>query len=450
MSILEGVTGNPDGCDAVGAVVRVTSAGRATVARWNMAAVTSAPTTTTDRAETPPRHRWSGASVLLVVAILLLALNLRAPIVAVSAVLDTVRADLGIGAGTAGLLTSLPVLCFGLATPLASALLARVGLARGVLVSLALLLVGTVVRSLDGLPLAIAGTLLIGAAITVGNVAVPVVIGRDLRRHTGAVLGMYTAALNVGSMITLSFTVPITGAIGWRAALAAWGAMILIAAFVWWRATRSGGSRPAPDSPDAPSAEDVREGPVWWRRPVTWALTAAFAGQAFAYYGVTAWLPLLLHDELGMDASRAGVSSSVFQIAALAGAFGVPLLLRAFRGPRVTVLIVCAAWLALPLGLLLFPAGWAVWCAVGGAAQGGGITVIFSLIVRKARDLAENRQMSALVQGGGYTVAALGPTVVGAVHEAAGGWVAPMLVVTASVLVLAVCGTAAAGRAPAR
>jgi CP family cyanate transporter-like MFS transporter len=39
--------------------------------------------------------------------------------------------------------------------------------------------------------------------------------------------------------------------------------------------------------------------------------------------------------------------------------------------------------------------------------------------------------------------------VVGAVHEAAGGWVAPMLVVTASVLVLAVCGTAAAGRAPA-
>jgi CP family cyanate transporter-like MFS transporter len=279
---------------------------------------------------------------------------------------------------------------------------------------------------------------------------VPVVIGRDLRRHSSAVLGMYTAGLNVGSMLTLSTTVPITGAIGWRAALAAWGAMIVVAALVWWRATRSRGSEPVPVSPDAPAAEHVREGPVWWRRPVTWALTAAFSGQAFAYYGVTAWLPLLLRDELGMGAAQAAVSSSIFQIAALAGAFGVPLLLRAFRRPRVTVLIVGAAWLALPLGLLLFPAGWAVWCAAGGAAQGGGITVLFSLVVRKARDLAENRQMSALMQGGGYTIAALGPAVVGAVHEAAGSWMAPMLVVTASVLVLIVSGTVAAGRAPDR
>ncbi|MCW0215094.1 MAG: MFS transporter [Pseudonocardia sp.] len=409
--------------------------------------MTSSPTTTERVPAAGDRRRPAGASVLLVAAIVLLALNLRGPIVAVSAVLDTVRADLGIGAGTAGLLTSLPVLCFGLATPLASALPARVGLARGVLASLGLLLVGTVVRSLDGLPLAITGTLLIGAAVTVGNVAVPVVIGRDLRQHAGAVLGVYTAALNVGSMITLSFTVPLTGAIGWRAALTSWGALIVVAAVVWWLATRSTGTAPAPVPSRTAGDAAVREGPLWWRRPVTWALTAAFAGQAFAYYGVTAWLPLLLRDELGMDASQAGLSSSVFQIAALVGAFGVPLLLRALRGPRAVVLIVCAAWLALPLGLLLFPAGWAVWCAFGGAAQGGGITVIFSLVVRKARDLTENRQMSALVQGGGYIIAALGPTVVGLVHEASGNWVAPMLVVTAAVLVLTVCGSAAAGRA---
>ena len=385
-------------------------------------------------------HRAGAAPALLVAAILLLALNMRGPIVAVSPVTEVIRADLGVDGATVGLLTSLPVLCFGLATPPASALLARLGLGPGVLVSLAVLLVGIVVRSLGGLTAALAGTVLIGAAITVTNVAVPVVIGRELSRHAGAVLGAYTAALNVGSMLTLSLTVPIADAAGWRFALAAWGALVIVAAGVWWWATRSFG-KGAAAAPMKPGEQSSR----WWRRPVVWGLTIAFAGQAFAYYGMTAWLPVLLTDTLGMTAAQAGVSASIFQIAAIAGAVGVPVLLRWCAGPRLAVAAVCIAWVVLALGLLLVPSGWALWCAFGGAAQGGGITVIFALIVRKARDAAENRRMSALVQGGGYTVAATGPFVLGAVHEAAGGWTAPLLVVLASILVLAVAGMLAAG-----
>ena len=142
----------------------------------------------------------------------------------------------------------------------------------------------------------------------------------------------------------------------------------------------------------------------------------AFSGQAFAYYGMTAWLPVLLGDRLGMTPAQAGVSASIFQIAALAGAVGVPVLLRRCSGPRTAMAAVCGAWLVFLLGLLVVPAGWALWCVFGGAAQGGGLTVIFALVVRNARDAAENRRMSALVQGGGYTVAATGPFVVGAVH----------------------------------
>ncbi|GAA3236682.1 CynX/NimT family MFS transporter [Pseudonocardia petroleophila] len=379
---------------------------------------------------------------LLVLALVVLALNLRGPIVAISPVLDTIRADLGIGAGTAGLLTSLPVLCFALATPLASLLLARAGLERGVLIALGALLVGTVVRSTDGLPAVIVGTLVIGIAITVGNVAVPVIVGRDVPAHrAGIVLGGYTAALNVGSMIMLSFTVPLAAGLGWRPALAAWGLVAVLAAGVFWLGTR-GNARRAAEAP-APD-EGVGGGPVWWRRPIVWALTIAFGGQAFSYYGVTAWLPLLLHDELGMDPAAAGVSASVFQVAAVAGAFGVPVLLRVFDRPLPSLLVVCAFWATLPLGLLLAPELWPVWCALGGVAQGGGFTVIFSIVVRAARGPAEGRRMSALVQGGGYLVAATGPTVVGAVHEATNAWTVPLLVVLGAVAVLTVAGSYAA------
>jgi CP family cyanate transporter-like MFS transporter len=401
-------------------------------------------------APTPPRV--SGAptpagvsAALLVVAIVVLALNLRGPFVAVSAVLEPIRSDLGISASTAGLLTSLPVLCFGVATPLASALLGRTGLGRGVSISLIVLLVGIVVRSLDGLPAALAGTVLIGLAITVANVAVPVVIGRDLPRWSGAVLGIYTAALNVGSMITLTFTVPIADAAGWRIALLAWGALVLVGLAVWWYATRHQVRADAAARADdpAPAGEDDR---VWWRRPVVWGLTVGFAGQAFAYYGVTAWLPLLLRDELDMTPAAAGASASIFQIAAILGAFGVPVLLRLCPGPRPVVLIVAAAWTTLPLGLLLAPQLWALWCSVAGAAQGGGLVVIFALVVRRARDQTDGRRMSALVQGGGYLVAATGPTVVGAVHEATTSWTEPLLVVLAAILLMGVAATASAGR----
>lgn len=379
----------------------------------------------------------------VVVAILLLGLNLRGPIIAVSPVLDTIAADLHVGEATAGLLTSLPVLCFGVLTPFASALLARAGLGRGVSISLAVLVVGIAVRSVAGLPGALAGTVLIGAGITVGNIAVTVLIGRDLRRHSGTVLGAYTASLNVGSMLTLALTVPLSDALGWRTALAAWGGLVLVAAAAWSFAVRDG-----PESGRAPAPSPARAadgGPVWWRRPVAWALTTAFAGQAFSYYGVTAWLPLLLRDELGLSAGGAGTSASVFQVAALAGAFGVPVLLRVLPGPRAVVLVVAAAWATLPVGLLLAPQLWPVWCGIGGAAQGGGLVVIFALVVRTSRDLVENRRMSALVQGGGYVVAAAGPTVVGAVHAATAGWTAPLLVVLGAIALLGVAGTVAAG-----
>lgn len=389
----------------------------------------------------PTPTRRAVAPALLITAIVLLALNLRGPIVAVSAVTGDIQADLGIDAATAGLLTSLPVLCFGLATPAASALLARIGLGRGVLVALVVLAAGIVLRSVGGLGTAVAGTLLIGAAVTVGNVAVPVIIGRDLPRRAGPVLGLYTATLNVGSMATLSLTAPIAGATDWRFALAVWGGLAVVAGLSWWLATRH-----LPDDGEAAGARPAGEeaGPVWWRRPVVWGLTVAFAGQAFAYYGVTAWLPVLLTDELGMTPEGAGVAASLFQISAIAGAFGVPVLLRLCPAPWMPMALVGVVWTALPLGLLLAPGSWPVWSMLGGAAQGGGITVIFALVVRRARDLTENRRMSALVQGGGYLVAATAPLVVGAAYERTGGWDVPLLVVLVALLVLLVVGTASA------
>jgi CP family cyanate transporter-like MFS transporter len=167
-----------------------------------------------------------------------------------------------------------------------------------------------------------------------------------------------------------------------------------------------------------------------------------FAGQAISYYGVTAWLPTLLSDELGMMPAAAGAGSSLFQIMAIAGSLGVPLAAR-FMSTTAVAITLSAMWLTVPLGLLFAPQLWWLWSSLGGVAQGGGITLIFIAIIKLARDQASAGRMSAVVQGVGYCFAAMAPTVVGYVHSVSGTWSVPLLLILGSVLAFFVSTTLA-------
>jgi CP family cyanate transporter-like MFS transporter len=152
---------------------------------------------------------------LLTLAIILIALNLRGPIVATAPVLDQIKSDLALGAFVAGLLTSIPVLCFALASPLASGVIGRLGPERAVTISLLGVVAGTLLRSAGGPFWLLAGTVVLGVSITVGNVVLPVVIRRDFSpQSSGFITGVYTSALNVGSMITSLGTAPIAQSTG--------------------------------------------------------------------------------------------------------------------------------------------------------------------------------------------------------------------------------------------
>jgi CP family cyanate transporter-like MFS transporter len=413
------------------------------------------------------RSGLRGAAWLLPAAIVLVALNFRGPIVAPAPVIGDIRADLGMTATVAGLLTTIPVLCFALATPFASWVIARFTAERAVSLSLLIVLVGTVVRSIPHEAALLVGTAVIGIGITIGNVVIPVVIRRDTSpERVGLVTGVYTSALNIGSMITSLGTAPIAAAWGWPVAIAVWGVLALIAAAAWtytvgagaaWRGTdrdseplpvtgpidqvlETGSVRTVPASASAPVTEALRHPAKRW---VTWGLMLAFGGQAFSYYALTAWIPTLLHDEIGFDTASSGASSSVFQILAVVGALGVPVLASRFR-PRVIIVLVSFFWLAMPVGLLVAPQLWLLWSVLGGAAQGGGITIIFIVIVRLVSNDDDARRMSAFVQGGGYLLGSAGPLVAGALHGASGGWTAPLLTVLAAVLLLGVVGSVSA------
>lgn len=90
------------------------------------------------------------------------------------------------------------------------------------------------------------GTVLIGVAITIGNIAVPLIIRRDFApRRQATAMGVYTAALNIGSFLTSVITAPLADLLGWRLSLAAsacwrwlrscFGFLPLVSAAPWFR-----------------------------------------------------------------------------------------------------------------------------------------------------------------------------------------------------------------------
>lgn len=387
------------------------------------------------------RARSFGTSGLLLAAVLVFALNLRGPFVALAPIVDTIADGLGVSHETVGLLTGIPVLCFALASPLASLLLARAGLERAVGISLLVVFAGTVLRSSGGIETAIAGTILIGVGITVGNVAVPVIISRDFSHAAGTVTGLYTAALNLGSVLTTLLTAPLAAAVGWRWALVSWSLLMVVAGALWRRATLGRISAPVA------FVRDTDSGSVW-TRPVVWCLTAAFCGQAFSYYAVTTWLPNILSDLRGLSVEGAGGGASLFQLAGIVGGVGVPLLVARRISLRAVFAGMSVLWLSLPVGLLVAPELWPLWALCAGASQGGNFTVIFTLVVHHARTHGDARRMSALVQSIGYAAAAVGPFALGAVHTAAGGWTVPLVVVLGALVMMTVSGLLAASITP--
>ncbi len=382
-----------------------------------------------------------GRLVALTVAVMFTAALLRAPILAVAPVAGMIEADLGVSAATIGLLTSIPVLAFAICSPIAVWVIRRGGVDFALSLCVAGAIVGCLIRSAGGLPAAVLGTAIIGLFLTIGNVVVPIIIANEFPRERAHFMtGVYTSAINVGTMAVTFATAPLAGEIGWRAAILVWAGFGVVALAVWLGLHGVRGAL-VPRAASVPISAGEAPSRVL-RSASTWLLAAAFAGQAFSYYGVTAWLPSLLEDE-GYEAAVAGAIAAVFQVAGIAGALFVPILTT-----RVSilsgVLFVTIGWLTVPVGFAVDPSLWWLWCALGGVAQGGGLTVVFIMIGALGGGANTVAGRSGIVQGVGYGLAAVGPIALGAVHDATGSWLPVLAAVGGAVIVLGVAGTLAA------
>jgi CP family cyanate transporter-like MFS transporter len=391
-----------------------------------------------------PGGRW-----LLLIALVVVGLNLRGPIVAVSPVLEDIRADLAIAPTSAGLLTTIPVLCFAAVSPFVAFLARRLGVNAAVAVSLMVLTVAVAVRPWAGFGLMLAATVLLGAAIAVGNVLLPVIVRRDFPRRPGPALSASTTSLIVSAAIPALLTAPLAALMGWRAALAVWAGLVVVALLLWWATHMSprypisvpvhqGGGPGDAQLPATPTSNRAV-----WRSPAAWGLGLYFGLQSLLFYATTAWLPTMLRDS-GLDATAAGSALSLVQLLGVVGAIVVPVIIRRQDVRYVTAAVLAGLWVILLAGLALAPGAWPLWCVLGGVGQGGSLALGLSLIAMRSSSSDAARNVSAMVQTVGYCLGATGPVLIGGLYAATGDWAMPVSTLITLAVVCGVMGVRAA------
>jgi len=352
--------------------------------------------------------------LLLLLGLVLVALNLRPALSSMSPVLGVVSESLGLSAATAGLLTTLPVLCLGLFAPLAPILARRFGSERVVLGILLTLAAGLLLRSSFGIVGLFAGSLIAGASIGIIGVLLPGIVKRDFARQAGTMTGVYTMALCLGAAIAAGATVPLSQYFDnrWAIGLGFWIVPALIAAVLWLPQARQGhGAHHV--------AYRVRG---LLRDPLAWQVTLYMGLQSSLAYIVFGWLPSVLIGR-GLTATEAGLLLSGSIMVQLTSALSAPWLATRGKDQRLGILLVMALTLGGLFGCLYAPLdglwGWAI---VLGLGQGGTFSLGLTLIVLRSRDAHVAANLSGMAQGIGYTIASLGPLAVGVMHDVSGDW----------------------------
>lgn len=368
------------------------------------------------------------------IALLALALNLRPVAVSIGPVLTEISAEIGLTGTTAGLLTSLPTMCFAVFGAMAPTLARRLGDHVAIGIALALLIVGQVGRLLvDSPALFLLLSVVALSGMAQANVLMPSLVRRHYPTRIGLATALYSLTLTIGVTLASAATVPLANALGgWRAGLAAWVVTAVAALFCWLPLLRH-------------RIEEVHGGSARvtlgqiGRTPLGWALAVFFGLQSAQAYSIFGWLPSV-YRSAGLDEVQAGLMLGIATGIGIVPAFVIPAYVARTRNPSSLFLAIMAFLVVGYVGLLVAPATvpwlWAVCLALGTAS----FPLLLALFGTRARTPVATAALSGFSQSVGYVIATLGPLSFGVLQAQTGSWTAPIALQLALVVPMLIAG----------
>ena len=368
--------------------------------------------------------------LLLLIGLVALSFNLRPAASSVGPVVGALNDDLGMSPTTAGVLTTLPVLCFALFGALAPWCARVIGAHRVMLIALGLSTLGLWGRSVaDNSVVFILATIPPLAGMATANVLLPSLIKRHFPTRIGLLTAIYTTMLAIGMTMASALTVPIGEASGsWRYGIAIWGLTAFVAALPWI------GLIGHDVHPDAGQRRSVGFSDVSHTR-LGWMMAGYFGFQSLHAYAIFGWMPEIFGDA-GYSASNAGLLLALTTSVSIPVSFVLPGLAvrRDNQTPIVVSLAIC--YVIGYTGLLLWPSEGAIaWCLLIGLGT-GAFPLVLTLIGLRSATPDGTAGLSSFTQSVGYLIAGIGPFMMGALYDVSGSWTLPLLMLIGFVIPL--------------
>jgi len=385
-----------------------------------------------------PLPLWAGRTLALA-GIILVALNMRTAVAAISPIAADIAVDIPLSSATLGVLGALPPIMFALAGFVAPLVARRLGLETSIMIAAAAMVVGSLLRGLaDNYGVLLLGSVIALGGMGFGNILLPPAVKRYFPDRIALLTTVYLTVMAIGASVPAVVSAPIAGSASWRLSLALWAIVALPAVLPWLvLVVRSRlAKRAATGMPDV--AVDAPEAALltrMLRSRVTWAMGLTFAVSSLNAYATFAWLPSILTDLTDVDAIGAGALLAVYGLVGFPLGLIVPMLAARMRNVGLLIHVGVAALACGYLGLLFAP-GFSplLWVLLIGSGP-LMFPVCLVLINLRTRSHHTSIALSGLMQTIGYTIGAIGAPVVGFLHAASDGWTVPLIFLLATALV---------------
>ncbi len=360
---------------------------------------------------------------LILFGMIFVAATLRAPLTSVGPVIELIKSDLEISNTLAGLLTTIPLIIFGFVSPFVSKIVTKLTMSSTILYALLILLVGLLLRVSGDIGLFIVGTILLGIAIAFGNVCLPSYVKWRFPLQIGLFTGVYSATMNFTAGLGGGLSYPLSEItpLGFRLSLSFWVVLTILAIVFWWPQVKSGKQ----EELQATKAMQAKvQGPKvrMATSKLAWVVALTMAMQSMVFYTVIAWMPTILVDK-GMSPTAAGFLLMLNQFSQVPMTFIFPIIASKMQNQKLLVTIVSMLFV---LGFsLLFSQSYIVLVIgiiIAGFGMGAGFSLCMTFFSIRARTNAGSMSLSGFGQSIGYFIAAIGPFLIGFLHDLLGGW----------------------------
>lgn len=373
---------------------------------------------------------------MALLGIVLMSLNLRTAATSLSPIVGAVTRDIPLDALGLGVLGMLPPIMFAAAGLFAPRIARRIGLEAALIVSILSMIASLSVRALASEYWTLfSATLVALAAAGAGNILLPPIVKRYFPDRVGLVTSLYAAAVAAGTALPPAIAFPVADAAGWRISLAVWAVLALLSLPPWIsvlaKRRRSARVRLADPAPELEEAPPGMVGRIWHSR-VAWVIAIVFSLTSFQAYSLFAWLPKLLVDQVGVSELEAGLLLAFWGVLGIGASLVAPVLVVRLTNVGWVLHIGGAGFVLGYLGLLVAP-GVSPWLWIGLCGVGQVVfPACLALINVRTRTHEGSIALSGFAQGVGYSIAALGPLLVGILHSITGGWGASLVLLAAT------------------